>query len=143
MFPDDSGKHDLVVDREPKHHVLAGDPETKALFDALAKKDVHHIRAVCRTEHGFPLISSWMPVSAKGRRMSAFTFFNEVDRHRFTLEKVVLDGLEMSLAHVWDFQNDLVVNVDVDVESRSIRVTDIHELMCDGELRNPEGGIDL
>jgi hypothetical protein len=70
MFSDVLGNDDVVVDREPKHHVLAGDPETNALFDALAKKDVHHIRAVCRTEYGFPLISAWMPVPAKGRRMS-------------------------------------------------------------------------
>jgi hypothetical protein len=75
--------------------------------------------------------------------MSAITFFNEVDRHRITLEKVVLDGLEMSLAHVWDFQNDLVADVYVDVESRSIRVADIHELMCEGDLPNAEGGIAL
>lgn len=143
MKSDGFEREDLVVDGEPKHHVLAGDPEATALFDVLAEKGVQSIKAVFRTEDGSPRIDVWRPVPVDWQELSADALFNEVERHRFKLEDVVLRGLELSLADVWDFQNDLVANVYVDVESRSIRVADLCELMCDGDLRNPEGGIDL
>ena len=143
MKSDDFDGDDCLVDGEPKHHVLAGDPEATALFDALAEKGVHSIKAVFRTEDGSPRIDVWRPVPAEGREMSADAFFNEVDRHRMTLEDVVLRGLETSLADAWDSPNDLVANVFVDVEKRSINVVDIRELTFESDLPNPDGGIDL
>jgi hypothetical protein len=139
MKSDDFDGDDCLVDGEPKHHVLAGDPEATALFDALAEKGVHSIKAVFRTEDGSPRIDVWRPVPTEGQEMSADAFFNEVDRHRMTLEDVVLRGLEMSLT----LQNDFVATVFVDVTKRSINVADIHELMFEGDLPNPENGIDL
>jgi len=143
MTAADFESEDLVVDGEPKHHVLAGDPEATKLFDALAEKGVHHIKAAFSTEDGSPRIDIWMPLPANGHALSAVAFFNEVDGLRFTLEHVVLRGLEMSLTDVWNFENDFVATVFVDVTKRSINVADFHELMFEGDLPNPENGIDL
>ncbi len=143
MTPADFEKESCVVDGEPKHHVLAGDPQAMALFDALDEKGVSYIKAAFRTTDGFPCIEAWNAVLAKGERMSSITLLKVVAVHLVTLERLILRGLEMSLADVWDFQNDLVANVYVDVKSRSINVADIRELMFEGDLPNPDGGIDL
>jgi hypothetical protein len=143
MTPADYENEDCPVDGGPKCNVLAGDPEAVKLFDALAEKGLHAFEAAFSTEHGFPRIDVWRPVPANGQMMSAVTLFDEVSSYRFTLEDVVLRGLEMSLADVWDFQNDLVATVYVDVESRSINVSDIREVVCVSNLPYLEGGIDL
>jgi len=143
MNPVDSEAEDRVVDGEPKEHVLAGDPEARALFGALAEKGVDFIEVAFRIEEGSLCIDVWNGVPAKGQRMSVNTFRKRVGEHLSTLTDVVLRGLEMSLADVWDFQNDLVARMFVDVKKRSINVADIRELTFESDLPNPGLGIDL
>ena len=143
MKSDDFESENCVVDGEPKHHVLAGDPAAMALFDALAEKGVHSITAVFRIEEGSPRIDVWDPVPTKRRKVSANTLKKQVRWHRADLVAVIRRGLELSLAGVWGFENDLIADVYVDVESRCLHVEDIRELMFESDLPNPEGGIDL
>jgi len=143
MTPADYEGEDCLVDGEPKHHVLAGDPEATALFDALAEKGVHLIEVAFRIEEGSLCIDVWNAAAAKGQRMSANSLRKRVGEHMSKLTDVVLRGLEMSLADVWDFQNDLVARMFVDVKKRYINVADIRELTFESDLPNAGYGIDL
>jgi hypothetical protein len=143
MKSDDFDGDDCLVDGEPKHHVLAGDPVVMKLFDALAVKGVHLINAAFRIEEGSLCIDVWNAAPAKGQRMSANSLRKRVGEHMSDLRDIVLRGLELSLADVWDFQNDLVATVFVDVKKRSINVADIRELTFESDLPNPGFGIDL
>jgi hypothetical protein len=111
----------------PLRNVLDGDSEAAKLFDIFSALGIKTAGGAFRREEGETHVDYLSPRDAKGRRIPSAVLAEIVEAIDF--DKVIADGLEKSLAHVWDEDLEIVGHVWVDVEARCIQLTELRTLV--------------
>ncbi len=121
----------------PLQNVLDGDSEAAKLFDIFSALGIKTAVGTFRREEGETRVHYLSPRDDKGRMSQLDVVIELVKTADF--DTVIADGLEKSLAHVWDEDLKIAGNVWIDVEARRIYLSELETL---GSL-DPLSGMEI